>query len=308
MVASLGIDLGGTFARAAVVGARGELVASAKHTLTDRSPEAVVEAIGMASERALALAPGVEVSGCGVGVAAQLDLVKNSVRVAPNIGWRDVPLGALLERRLKKRVVLINDLKAACYGEFVAGAGRGARDLLMASVGSGVGSAAIVNAQLVLGSHGVAGELGHIKVVAEGGRRCGCGEYGCLEAYAGGMNLIAQAKEAVSAGRSPKLAALSQGEPSGPLPPQIEEAAHAGDAAAREIYDRAVSYLSVAFANIVTVFNPARLILGGGVMAHCPRMRKAIEDGVLRYTSMTSRVGFSVVDAQLGDDSGVVGA
>ena len=305
---TLGIDLGGTNARAAVVAPDGQLVSVAKNTLEDRHPDAVVSAVVKAVQAALHQAPGAKPTAYGAGVAAQLDPAAGRVRVAPNLGWRDVPLGGLLEKALGHPVLLVNDLSAAAYGELHAGAGRGVKDTLTVFVGSGVGSAIISRGWLVEGASGVAGELGHIKVVPEGGRLCGCGEHGCLEAYAGGHHLIEQSRALVESGRSPILRELCGGALDRLNPALLERAAEAGDDAANEVYQRALGFLSVSVANAVTWTNPARLILGGGVLINCPGMRATLEANVARYGSRVSQTNFQIVQAQLGDDSGLVGS
>ncbi|WP_225408542.1 ROK family protein [Stigmatella hybrida] len=303
---TLGIDLGGTNARAAVVDARGTILASAKMALTERSPEAVVESITQAASEAVSLA-GVPVTGCGVGAAGQIPGNSGVLAVAPNLGWRNVPLGALLSARLGMPVRLVNDLAAAAWGEFNAGAGRGAQDVYVAFVGSGVGSCIIANGQLVRGSGGVAGELGHTKVIP-GGRRCGCGELGCLEAYCGGHNLIGLTRELLASGRSPVLNELTAGVAERITPLTLERAAEAGDPAAVEIHSRAGKMLGMAISNMITVLNPARLILGGGVLMNCPGLRRAVVEGIQALTSNTAREGLLIAEAELGDDSGLIGA
>ncbi|MCP3059539.1 ROK family protein [Myxococcus sp. K38C18041901] len=303
---TLGIDLGGTFARAAVVDEAGKMLASTKVALDERSPSGVVETIARAASEAVKSA-GVPVDGCGVGAAAQIHKDSGVLSVAPNLGWRNVPLGQMLTDRLKQPVKVVNDLSAAAWGELHAGAGRGAQDLLVVFVGSGVGSAIVAGGRLLEGAGGVAAELGHIKVVPDG-RRCGCGEQGCLEAYTGGHNLIAQSKELLVAGRAPVLAKLVEDDASRLTPVSLEQAAEAGDEAAREVYERAARFLALAVANQVTVLNPARLILGGGVLNHCPGMRRRVLDGVRAWASQTSREGLLIADAELGDDSGLIGA
>jgi glucokinase len=227
--------------------------------------------------------------------------------VAPNLGWRNVPLGEMLRNRLGYNIKVVNDLSAAAWGELNAGAGRGAQDMYTVFVGSGVGSAIIAGGKLVNGAGGVAGELGHTKVVPNG-RRCGCGESGCLEAYVGGHNLIAQTRELLASGRSHVLRDLTSGDPARVTPVTLEQAAEVGDPEAREIYERAGLMLAIAVANQVTVLNPARLILGGGVLSHCPGLRRRVLEGVQAYASMTSREGLLITDAELGDDSGLIGA
>ncbi|RKH44218.1 ROK family protein [Corallococcus sicarius] len=304
---TLGIDLGGTFVRAAVVDAKGALISSAKAAVMDRTPEGVVETIAQAATEAVKTAGGVKVDGCGVGAAGQIHKDSGVISVAPNLGWRNVPLGEMLKTRLGYGVKVVNDLSAAAWGELHAGAGRGAQDMLVAYVGSGVGSAIIAGGQLVNGGGGVAGELGHIKVVP-GGRRCGCGEHGCLEAYAGGHNLIAQTKELLASGNSRILESLVEDNPDRITPLTLETAADMGDPGAKEIYSRAAGFLAVAVANQVTMLNPARLLLGGGVLMHCPGIRLRVLEGVQAYASRTSREGLLITDAELGDDSGIIGA
>ena len=186
---ALGVDLGGTHVRAAVIDREsGAVISSVRDTHPDKSPEAIVGSIARVTAAATRKADVAGRLPCGIAVAAQLR--GDVVAVAPNLGWREVPPGLLLAERLGP-VALVNDLKAAAWGEFSVGAGRGQSDTFTCFVGSGIGSAAISAGRLALGAHGVAGEIGHLKVQFEGGRRCGCGELGCLEAYAGGVNLEA---------------------------------------------------------------------------------------------------------------------
>lgn len=306
---TLGIDLGGTYARAGVVSAEGQIVAAAKTALSERTPAAVVTAIRGAAVDALALAEDrvAEVSACGIGVAGQLR-PGGVVSVAPNLGWRDVPLGEMLAEALGRPVRVVNDLTAAAWGEFSAGAGRGVNDIFVVFVGSGVGSSIISGGRRLSGAAGVAGEFGHIKVVP-GGRLCGCGEHGCLEAYAGGHNLHKQMREALERlGPATQMHALSGGDPAKLTSTLLEEAAGQGDPAAKEIYDGAAMFLGLAIANMVTVLNPARLILGGGVINHCPGLRRRVEEHVVTYANANARAAVEVRSAALGDDSGLIGA
>ncbi len=303
---TLGIDLGGTNARAAVVDDQGRIIASDKNALSERTPEAVVESIAEAARSAVKAA-GTEVRACGVGAAGQILGDAGVLVVGPNLGWRNVPLARLLHERLGYSVRLVNDLAAAAWGEFNAGAGRGAQDMYTVFVGTGVGSAIIAGGRLVHGAGGVAGELGHTKVVPDG-RKCGCGERGCLEAYVGGFHLTAMTRELLVSGRSRILQELTGEDPDKVTPVTLEQAVQAGDAGAQEIHERACTLLSLAVANQVTVLNPARLILGGGVLTHCPGLRRRVMEGVQRFSTRTSREGLIITEAELGDDSGIIGA
>jgi glucokinase len=301
----LGIDVGGTYARAAVVSAEGEILASCKTALAARDPSGVIDAICLAADEALG-ASG-PVVGAGVGIAGQLEGESGVVAVAPNLGWRAVPFGSLLGARLGRPVRVVNDLSAAAWGEFRAGAGRGTRDIFVVFVGSGVGSAIVAGGRIVTGAQGFAGEFGHVKV-EPGGRPCGCGERGCVEAYVGGHNLLAQMQELLSSERPTQLRELVE-QPGAILSPALlETAALAGDQSAKEIYDRAVAHLGLAVANQVTVLNPARLIIGGGVLSRCPGMRQSIRDAVGTWSSVVSRRQLVIAEAELGDDSGIIGA
>lgn len=302
----LGIDLGGTYARAAVVDADGRIEASAKIALTDRTPIGVIDVIAEAA--AQAISKGGKVDRVGVGVAAMLDGDTGFVANAPNLGWRDTPFGALLGAKLGRPVRVVNDLSAAAWGELRAGAGKGSTEVLVVFVGSGVGSALITSGVLIRGASNSAGELGHTKVVPEQGRLCGCGLHGCLEAYVGGHNLIAQMNEAIASGRPTLMRERAAQDPTALTPVLLEEAAFAGDGAALEIYERAVGYLGVAVANMVTVMNPQVLIIGGGVLSRCPRMRTRVRDAVFRHATRVSQAAVTVSDAALGDDCGIIGA
>jgi len=308
-VHTLGIDLGGTYARAGVVDADGRIIAAAKTALVSRAPDAVVSSIQGAAADALSAAgeSAAEVAACAIGLAGQLR-PGGVVSVAPNLGWRDVPFGQMLAAALGRTVRVVNDLAAAAWGEFFAGAGRGVNDIFVVFVGSGVGSSMISGGRQLVGATGVAGEFGHIKVVP-GGLPCGCGERGCLEAYVGGHNLHRLMREAVDRlGAATRLQEMSGGDQAKLTSVLLEQAAELGDPAAKEIYDAAALHLGVATANMVTVLNPARLILGGGVINHCPGLRKKVEEAVLTYANANARGAVEVKSAALGDDAGLIGA
>jgi glucokinase len=197
-------------------------------------------------------------------------------------------------------VSLLNDLQAAALGELGAGAAVGYKDVVLVFVGSGVGSAAILEGRLYTGAMGVAGELGHTRAVPNG-RRCGCGELGCLEAYVSGRHLAERVKEALAAGTPSKLVA-------GASATEIEREALAGDALATSLFEEAIRLLSLAIGNLVTTLNPSLVVLGGGVILNGPELRRRLGVGVVEQAARISRVGLTVADAKLGDDAGVVGA
>jgi glucokinase len=310
---ALGVDLGGTNARVAIVdAASGSIVAARRELLTERSPEAVVRAIA-ALAREAATEAGVEAASlgtAGVGVAGQCLGLTGIVVNAPNLGWRSVAFGGMLAGALGLPVRVANDLSAAAVGEHSFGAARGVGDALVVFVGSGVGAGLILAGRLYEGAYGVAAELGHVKVRPPGTqreRRCGCGEWSCLEAYAGGMNLAARLREDVDAGLADRVKALC-GDGVSVSATAVEAAYAEGDLYARELWGGLGDLLGTAIANATTLLNPARVVLGGGVLTSCPNLSRIVQAQVMDKTARAARAGVEVVPAELGDDAGVVGA
>ncbi|RMG16158.1 MAG: ROK family protein [Deltaproteobacteria bacterium] len=301
--AALAVDLGGTHLRVARVSPEGRILEVRREAHRDRSFEAVV---GRIEARLMELSESGPVSAVGVAVAAQILLPEGRVAVAPNLGWRDVPLGTRLSERLPWPVKVMNDLSAYVCGERLAGAGRGCDDLFLLAVGSGVGSGILCGGRLLEGADGLAGEIGHVKVVP-GGRLCGCGEHGCLEAYAGGHALAAIAGERIEAGAAGSAIREAAGD--GPIEARhIAAAAEAGDPLAQEILQEAAGYLGLAASWMVTVFNPRRLILGGGVLLGSPWLRARVSSRTLELAARPAGSRVAIHAALLGDDAGLIGA
>jgi glucokinase len=310
---ALGVDLGGTNVRAALVDrGSGSVAALRREALSDRSPEAVVEMVASVVS-GVAGPGGPRARGrIGVGVAGQVLGSTGVVLNAPNLGWRDVPLGRMLEGRLGVSVRVVNDLSAAAWGEFQHGAARGARHALVVFVGTGVGAGLVLDGRLHEGAHGVAGELGHVKVrpprPGEPPRRCGCGAVGCLEAYAGGANLAARVRGELAAGVRSWIRDLADGDLSRVTASHVEQASAAGDAYARRLWEEVGELLGTAVAAAVTLLNPERVVLGGGVLLGSPTLHELVEWRIRAETSRSAAAGLHVRLAELGDDAGVMGA
>jgi glucokinase len=318
----VGVDLGGTNVRAAVVDPSGHILGQDKHRLLSREPPQVAEAVVRAAKTACAAAglPFTEMKAMGVGAAAMIERGTGMVLNAPNLGWRNVPFLRLLQARAGKTPLTIsNDLSVAAWGERAAGAGRGVDDLVVVLVGSGVGAGIILGGKLQEGASGVGGEFGHV-VVHPGGRSCGCGQRGCLEAYAGGHNLAAWARDdlriALAAARASgqhypaagrRLLEIV-GEPEKVTAAAMEKAAHEGDELSRRLLEEAGTLLGVALANLVTLLNPSLLLLGGGLLNGSPRMMQAATAGIDAHASKASRSALRIGAPALGENAGVVGA
>jgi glucokinase len=315
MPLALGVDLGGTNARAAVVDVdTGEIVAAHKEPLRDREPARVVEVVHHAlAEAAGAAAVDLRAAGrIGVGVAGQCLGATGVVLNAPNLGWRDVPFGELLRAAVGVPVRIANDLSVAAWGEKRFGAAQGLDDVVLVFVGSGVGAGLILGGRLHEGAQGVAGEFGHLKVrpshATAALRPCGCGQRGCLEAYTSGMNVAARIREDIAAGAATSLLSLAGGDPARLSAAIVEDGYRTGDAYARALWDEVADLLGTAVANLVTLLNPARLILGGGVLLGCPALVELVRARFDAAVSRSATKGLTVERAWLGDDAGVVGA
>ncbi len=295
---SIGIDIGGTQLRAAVVAADGSL-----HHRTAQSTPAGDATLLVATLREVIGELGDDLP-VGIGIAG---LVSPSgvVRYGPNIGVRDLPLAAELADATSGPVVVINDASAAAFGEQQAGAAIGRRDMLLFTLGTGVGGGIVVDERLLVGSRGFAGELGHI-VVDEGGRRCPCGSRGCIEAYASGTAITLLARERLV---DPTQATVLRDHAAltGPL---VTQAARQGDAFAADVLREVGHWLGVAIASMVNALDPEIVLLGGGAAA-------ATADWVLpeaRSVGQAHLVGGRwrslppIELAALGDDAGMIGA
>ena len=310
---TIGVDLGGTNARAAVVNAdTGELVSAHKESLHDRSPAAVVRVVAGAVAQA-ARAAGIPVAGSvGVGVAGQCLGRTGVVLNAPNLGWRDVAFGELLSAALGVHVRIANDLSVAAWGERCFGAAKGLDEVALVFVGSGVGAGLILGGRLHAGATGVAAEFGHIKVrpprPTTRPRVCGCGETGCLEAYTSGMNVAARVREELAAGARSSVRELAGGDLARVNASLVDEAARAGDPYARELWEEVAELLGTSIANLVTLLNPSRLILGGGVLLGAPALAGLVRGRLDAQVSRSALRALTVERAGLGDDAGVIGA
>jgi len=192
---TLGVDLGGTKVNVALVDASGRLLSAHKSPIhPDKEPNRVIADILTGVDVCLSKT-GQEAKALGIGVAAQVDL-KGVVRGSPNLGWQNVPLKKKLEKQLGLPVVVTNDVRAATWGEWRYGSGKGIDDLAVLLVGTGIGGGVISGGKVLSGCSNSGGELGHITIVYDG-RKCRCPNKGCLEAYAGGWAIAERAQEAI---------------------------------------------------------------------------------------------------------------
>jgi glucokinase len=304
MTLAVGVDLGGTNVRAALIDTSdGRLLTETKAPVADKGPEAVAELVEGVVKK---VDPEERRAGVGIGFAGMLRGWTGVVVNAPNFGWREVDFRKLLRARVGDRTELYNDLNAIAFGEAMYGGAKGFREVLCVYVGTGVGSGIVADGKLYIGANHLAGEFGHVKVVP-GGRLCGCGQHGCLEAYASGRNIQARAREELAAGAK-SLAVELAGGIEHVHAGFLDEAARKGDDYADRLWSEIAGYLGVQLGNAVTILNPSRLVMGGGVWQGAPELKRrtlAVFDANINRPSTEA---FALTDTVLGDNAGVLGA
>lgn len=300
----IGVDLGGTKLLAGTVDA-GLRVHHRAYRLSRR--DAVVETIVEAVEEAREAATG-EVLAVGVGVPCLVTPGTGVAMACNHFPLVDVPLRDLLAERLGIPVVVDNDATAALVAEWRYGAARGARNALILTVGTGIGGGILAEGRIVRGATGAAGELGHI-VIDESGPPCpgNCPNYGCLEAFVSGPALAREGRTRAEAAPDSGLGrALAAGrEITGPL---VTELAHDGDEAAREAVAVLGRHLGVGVANLVNVFNPEVVVVGGGLIGAGELLLGPARSVVAERALVPARDQVRIVPARFGDESGMLGA
>lgn len=306
---AIGVDLGATKLKVAQVfddGRVGQQVQSP--TRIQGGAETIQREIERAA-RHLWNENGSPPSVVGIGVAGQIDARDGTVRFAPNLEWRDVPLQRYLAQALHLPALVMNDVRAATWGEWLHGAGQGCGDLVCLFVGTGIGGGAVSGGQMLIGDSNTAAELGHI-VVDMNGPACTCGNRGCMEAFAGGWAIARRAREAISADPpgGAFLLAMGGNQPHAVTAEDLSRAAGAGDSFSLRLVNEVERALIAGVVGIVHAFNPGRLILGGGVIRGMPTLVERINIGVRQQALFAATEHLSIVPAQLGSDAAVVGA
>jgi glucokinase len=303
------VDLGGTNLRAANIDRDGrihERVRSA--TPGSGTAEDVVAAIAAAVRECESACSkrGGHVCGVSVVVPGSVHLETGVVINAPNIpSLPGYELAPALERALGQPVLLENDANAAALGEMWQGAARGCRTIICLTLGTGVGGGIILDGKLWRGADGTAGELGHTSVEPFGGVQCKCGNTGCLEVYASATAIVRMTREALAQHPSSLLHSIAANDLTSE---KIFSAATAGDELALEVFRRVGVYLGIAMANLVNIFNPAMIVIGGGVSAAWELFAERGRAEVIKRAFPVPAQRCQIVRAKCGDDAGLLGA
>ncbi len=307
----LGVDLGGTKILAAVVTARNEILGRAKRaTPAQEGAEALMAALQGTAQEAIEAAGLVpeNIVACGVGSPGPLDLERGVIIKSANMNVTEFPLGPGLSK-LGFPVRVWNDVRAGGYGEFRLGAGRGSKNLIAAFVGTGVGGCLILDGKIVEGATKNAGEIGHI-VVKAGGARCGCGQRGCMEAYASRTAIARRIARSVERGQRSKLENHFQGGTTRRIKSKdLSNAFFDRDPVVVREVERAARFLGVTLAGQMNFFSPELVIVGGGVVeALGEPYLKIVRESAQPHLLADPQGAKRIVIAERGDDSAVLGA
>lgn len=306
---SVGVDIGGTKILAGIVSDQGDIL-NLVHKKTPREDSSAV--LRVVSEAIAETITNVDrtIVGIGVGVAGPVDASSTTVLYAPNLQWADVPVAAMLQNATALPVLVENDGNAAAWGEARFGGGQGFRDVVTVTIGTGIGGGIVLGGELFRGSHGAAGEIGHMGAVADG-LLCGCGRKGCWEQYASGNALVRDAR-AMATERlfeAHVLLSLGDGSPEGVQGEHVTEAAQLGDPVAIEVLERLGVWLGRGLASLSAILDPQIFVIGGGASEasefFLPSARATLAD---RIIGKHHRPIPEINAAKLGNKAGIVGA
>ncbi len=308
----VGVDLGGTNIKAGIVDidAGNVIFHQSVPTLAREGHEAVMKRMADLILAAINAAgqDRSQVRAVGVSAPGVLDMEKGLVLFLPNLpgNWPGVPLQSTIFEKTGLPTFLLNDVRAITYGEWLYGAGRGVDTMACFAVGTGIGGGLVINGRLHLGIGETAGELGH-QTIDFNGLECGCGNRGCLEAYASGPAIAAMGVKAVMQGRTTIIGELVNYDLNKITPKIISEAAQRGDAIAKDIYDQAGTYIGVGVANVIVSLGPRKVVIAGGVAAAGNLLLDPIRRTVRERVTIMPVDQVEVVKASLGSDAGVLG-
>jgi glucokinase len=304
---TIGVDVGGTKIAAGVVDESGHILEQTRVVSPATDADKLEDAIATAVRE---LRKGHTVDAVGIGVPGFVDAGRSTVLFAPNVAWRDEPLRSEIEDRVALPVKIENDANAAAWGEFQYGAGHDVDDLLLVTVGTGVGGGLVLDGQLYRGAFGIAAEIGHLRVVPDG-RPCGCGQRGCWEQYASGSALVHAVQDDARRGKPATAALLERaggtvGEITGQM---VTDAARDGDPYAQTRVDELARWLGEGIATLAAVLDPGSVALGGGVADAGDLLLKPAEEAYREaLTGAGHRPHLEIRQAQLGGDAGLIGA
>ncbi|MHB9036135.1 MAG: ROK family protein [Armatimonadota bacterium] len=306
----IGVDLGGTNVRAAVVDRSGNIAGEGRaESRAMEGLNATVGQIVLAINTAVESSPAAmaDIAGVGMGVPGTVKSEEGVVLWSPNfLGWDGIQLAAPIVAQVGVPVLMGNDANVAALGECAFGAGKGSKCMVMFTLGTGIGSGLIIDGKIWVGTNESGPEMGHQIVVADG-PRCGCGRYGCLEALAQRDAIIDRAARKAHLGRRTTLLEKSDHDLRYITPAMIAEAATEGDPISIETLRETGYYIGIGVSNAINMLNPDKVVIGGGIAQAGDLLFDPIRDTVEVNALYHQLQGCEVVPAELGDNAGVLG-
>ncbi len=311
----VGVDLGGTTINVGVVPYDGGPVLAMRSSPTgaEKGPKFVVDRmVGMIREAMRDATKEAAINetgfiGIGLGSPGPLDRRTGTVIDTPNLGWRNFPLRDLISNAVGLEAELDNDANAAALGEWWQGAGQGISTLVGMTLGTGIGGGIVLEGKVFHGVSDVAGEVGHMTIDSTG-RRCKCGNYGCLEAYASGPAIAARAVEGLHSGEPSLLPSMVDGNLSRITAETVYEAIVAGDEYSKEVMRDTAKFLGTGIANLINILNPGMVVISGGVTRAGDRLLEPLKKEVRRRAFSHASENCQIVTSSLGGTVGVIGA
>ncbi|MCH1624927.1 ROK family glucokinase [Fredinandcohnia quinoae] len=304
----IGIDLGGTTIKMAFITQQGEIIKKWEIP-TDKTGKTIITDIAnsLLEKMNESNLTKDQFIGIGMGAPGPINFTDGIVYETSNLGWKDYPLRDELEEKTGLKTVIDNDANIAAIGEMWKGAGEGALDVICVTLGTGVGGGLISNGEVIRGTNGAGGEIGHMTSIPEGGAPCGCGRTGCLETVASATGIVRLATEAVKSTTQSSIL-RDEFESTGEISAKaVFDAANAGDKLANEVIDEVTFHLGLAIANVANSLNPEKIVIGGGVSKAGEGLLKPLKDQFSRYTFPRVRDTAEINIATLGNDAGVIG-
>ncbi len=307
----LAIDMGGTKIIAAIISAIGKVISEERYpTLADEGHQSVIDRLFSAIDSLVnlnSMKPS-QLGSISIAAAGGINLDRGLVTISPNLpGWSDIPLRDIVQERFHISTFLVNDASAAALGEHRFGVGRRVDNLIMLTVGTGIGGGIIINGELYNGSCGSAGEIGHMTIDING-PRCACGNTGCLEVLASGTAVAREAVRRIEKGEKSSLVDVVQGKLQDITAENVGAAAQGGDILSLDVISTAATYLGIGMVNLVNIFNPEMIVVGGGMAKLGDLLLNPGRQMVNQRAFPISAQAVRIETAQLGDEAGLFGA
>jgi glucokinase len=308
---ALGVDIGGQSVKLGLVNTRGKILQESSFLTREflgrkrffKELKRSIEALLRASRRR-----NCRVTGIGIGAPGPIDVERGFVYFFPNIpGWRNTPLKSRLEKVFKMRVCVDNDANVMALAELRFGAGQGVQNLIALTLGTGIGGGLVVHGKLFHGPSFSAAEIGHV-VIDERGKKCACGSHGCVETFVGTDYFVQEVKKRLRSGQKSILNQWLKSSGRCLTPQLVAKAARHGDSFSKKMWEETGAHLGTALAGLVNVFNPERIVLGGGIAQNGNLIFKPVVRTLRKKAFPIASRSVKVVRAALGVNAGVVGA